>query len=198
MMLFGLFSMILANTSMKLKKNNQTGFIPHLKTEFKNAKGSQSLSAGFTLVEMLFYIVFITVILGATFGIVQNLLSNSEALKTGISLEEEGNFILKKLSWVINDAETVNYPVLNSTEEFLSVDKNDLSPSQNPVVIDSDSGIMRIERGGNGPKQLSNDRFVVSSLSFERTWDGSNPESDLIRMSFDLNGRLFKLTRKLR
>ena len=194
----GLFLTILVSINMKPKKNNQAGFTPHLKTEFKNAKGSRSLSAGFTLVEMLFYIVFITIILGATFGIVQNLLSNAEALKTGISVEEEGNFILKKLSWVINDVGTVNYPALNSTGAFLSVNKNDLSPGSSPVVVDSAGGIMRIERGGNGPKQLSNDRFVVSNLSFERTWDGSNPESELISISFELNSRSFELTRKIR
>ena len=185
MMHSGLFLTILVNTNMKSKKNNQ-------------ALRLSSRQAGFTLVEMLFYIVFITIILGATFGIVQNLLRNNEVLKTGISVEEEGNFVLKKISWVINDADPVNYPALNSASPFLSVYKNDLSPSDNPVVIDSDAGIIRISRGGNVAKQLSNDRFVVSSLSFERTWDGSNSESDLLKVSFTLNGRLFQLTRKIR
>lgn len=153
--------------------------------------------AGFTLIEMLFYILFIIFIIGSTLGIVYQLLRNSENLKTGISVEEEGNFILKKISWVLNDTGAINSPALNSTATTLSVDKNDFG-SGNPVVVSLDSGLIRIARDSGLPKQLSNDRFVVSGLSFERTWDGSNPETGLLKTSFYIGTRRFELTRKIR
>lgn len=152
---------------------------------------------GFTLIEMLFYLLFITFIIGSTLGIVYQLLRNSENLKTGISTEEEGNFILKKISWVLNDASAINSPALNFTATSLSVDKNDFG-SGNPVVVSLDSGLIRIARGSGLPKQLSNDRFTITNLSFQRTWDGSNPETDLIKASFYIGTRMFELTRKIR
>ncbi len=160
-------------------------------------KPKRKNQTGFTLIEMLFYLFFITFIMGSTLGIVHQLLRNSEVLKTGISLEEEGNFILKKLSWVINDSNLVNSPAVNSTGAFLSVDKNDFGPD-NPVVVDLAGGVIRIARGAGPAKQLNNDRFVISSLTFERGWDGLNPETDLLKASFEINGRVFQLTRKIR
>lgn len=137
---------------------------------------------GFTLIEMLFYVLFILFIMGSTFGIIRQLLMNSESLKTGVSVEEEGNFILKKISWVINDSNIVT-PAAGSTGSYLYVSKN----GGGNVIIDESGGIITI----NG-KQLSNDRFVVKNLIFNRQG------TDLLKSSFSIGSRSFELTRQLR
>jgi len=158
--------------------------------------------AGFTLIEMIFYLFFITLITGSTLGIIYQLLRNSENLKSGINIEEEGNFILKKISWVLNDSSAVNSPVINLAAPFnsasvlLSVEKNNLG-TENPVKIYLVNNVLKIVRGTNPEKQLNNNRFIVSSLSFDRSWDGSNPKTDLIKAIFYLNDRKFKLTRRI-
>jgi hypothetical protein len=170
------------------------------KIELKNKALNDQ--AGFTMIEMLFYMVFVVFIMGSTFGIVSQLLRNSESLKTGISTEEEGNFVLKKISWVLNDASAVNSPAQNSTSASLSVNKNNTNPVDptiiNPIVVSLDSGKIMLGRGGNPLKQLSNDRFTVQNLSFVRTWDGVNSGTDSIKVSFQINGREFQLIRQIK
>lgn len=181
----------------KLRIDSQSGFTPHLRTDFiKTTEGSRSLSAGFTLIEMIFYMFFITLIIGGSLGIVYQLLKNSDSLKSGIAVEEEANFILKKIIWTLNDISIINSPAVNGTSASLSVDKNAFA--DNPVVIDLDSGDIRIKRGFNPALALNTGRFDVSDLNFELVREGSNPDTDLIKASFILDGKLFKLTWHIR
>lgn len=154
----------------------------------------KSKQSGFTLIEMVFYLLFIAFVIGGALGIIHHLLRNNESLKSGISIEEEGNFVLKKISWVLNDTSAINSPAsLNSTAGTLSVNKNGFT---NPVVVSLNSGVIRVARGGNSPKQLSNDRFTVTNLTFQRTWDGAGTE--YIKTKFFINGREFTLIRNIR
>ncbi|MDP3697533.1 MAG: hypothetical protein Q8R55_05980 [Candidatus Taylorbacteria bacterium] len=152
---------------------------------------------GFTLIEMIFYMLFITLIIGGSFGIIYQLLRNSDSLKSGIAIEEEANFILKKIIWTLNDINTVNSPAVNGTAVFLSVDKNDFA-ANNPVVIDMDSGDIRLKRGLNPALALNTDRFEVTDLNFELVREGSDPDTDLLKVSLILDGKAFKLTWHIR
>lgn len=164
----------------------------------KNSQSFRHVSgqAGFTLIEMIFYILFITLIIGGSLGIVYQLLSNSESLRSGIAVEEEANFILKKLIWVLNDTTAVNSPAVNGTSTSLSVNKN--SFPDNPVVIDLDGGDIRIKKGSNAALALNGYRFTASDLNFELIREGSDPDTDLINVSFLLNNKQFKMVWHMR
>lgn len=181
------------NTRYKIQDTN-SGFIPPLKGEYlrKIANGNLSSAAGFTLIEMIFYMFFITLIIGGSLGIVHQLLRNSDSLKSGIAVEEEANFILKKIVWALNDTSSINSPVVNGTSASLSVNKN--SFADNPVVIDIDENDIRIKRGTNTAIFLNTARFAVSGLNFELVRENSDPDTDLLRVSFKLEGKEFKLT----
>jgi hypothetical protein len=144
---------------------------------------------------MLVYILLVAVIMGGTVGIVNQLLRNSANLKTGINKEEEANFILKKMSWIINDDSSVSTPARNSSSPNLVLSKNDFS--QNPVTVDMNGQIIRIKRGVGSYKQLSNDSLAISDLKFDRSWDGVDPDSDVIIVSFKIDGKYFQLSRKI-
>lgn len=148
--------------------------------------------AGFTMIEMIFYVLFITLIIGGSLGIIYQLLRNSENLGAGIALEEEANFILKKIIWVLNDNSAINSPAVNGTSVSLSVDKN--SFANNPVIVDMDSGNIRLKRGSNPVQVLNAGRFEVSNLNFELIREGSDPDTDLLKVSFLLEGKEFELT----
>lgn len=116
-------------------------------------------------------------------GIVHQLLKNSEYLKTGINAEEEGNFILKKISWVLNDS-VINAPSAGSSGDYLSATKNG---GGGTIVIDETGGIITVSG-----KQLSNDRFAITDLTFERQG------TDLIKSSFSIGSRSFEITRQIK
>lgn len=152
--------------------------------------------SGFTLIEMIFYMLFITFIIGGSLGIVYQLLRNSDSLKSGTAVEEEANFILKKIIWVLNDASVINLPAVNGTSASLSVNKQDFA--NNPVVVDLDNGVIKIKRGSSPVLGLHGDRFTASDLNFRLIREGSDPDTDLLSASFILDGKSFKLTWHLR
>ena len=157
----------------------------------------KSAQSGFTLIEMLFYALFITVIIGGSLGIIHQLLKNSDSLKSGIAIEEEANFILRKIIWVLNDVETVNSPAINTESNLLSVNKNDFAGG-NPVIVVLAGKDITIKRGSGPALPLNGERFTVSSLSFELFRENSDPKTDLLKASFLLNGKPFKLTWHIR
>lgn len=152
--------------------------------------------SGFTLIEMIFYMLFITLIIGGSLGIVYQLLSNSDSLKSGTAVEEEANFILKKIIWVLNDVSLINSPAINGTSTSLSVEKHDFT--DNPVVVSLGSGVIKIKRGSSPVLGLHGGRFMASDLNFRLIREGSDPDTDLLEVSFILDGKSFKLTWHLR
>jgi len=156
-----------------------------------------SRQSGFSLIEVLIYILLITFILGSIVLIAFHLLQNSDNLRQGIRVEEEANFILQKISWALNDSYQIDIPALNSEANNLVLYKNNFG-SDNPIRMDLISGAVVLTRGGNTAKQINNDRFEVTNLIFNRMWDGFNTDTDIIRASFEIDGRLFQITRKIR
>lgn len=126
--------------------------------------------------------------------IAQQLLRNNSALKTGVSIEEEANFILKKISWAVNDVDNIILPLPNTENQVLSVNKNSFTP--NPVKIGLNNNRITIERGSSPEKFLSNERFNITDLNFSLSEDVTG--TYLLNASFLINGREFKLTRKIR
>lgn len=151
-----------------------------------------SSESGFTLIEMLMYILFITFFLGSSLGIAYNILSSSQDNRAKIAVEEEGNFLLKKISWVVNDADTISV-----ASNILTVNKFDPPSGGNPIVVSSSGGFLNIQRGGNPVRPLNDDLFVVSSLSFSLISTGSI-NTDVFRASFYVNNKEFSLTRYVR
>jgi len=156
---------------------------------FTIRKSSQS---GFTLIEVLIYVLFLTLFLGGSIGIAYNILKNSQDNRTKIAIEEEGNFLLKKISWVVNDTDTITVP----SSDTLLVNKFE-TLSDNPVVVNLSGGVVNIKRGSNPAKPLNDSLFVVSNLNFELINTGPI-STDILKASFYINGKKFSLTRYVR
>ena len=153
-----------------------------------------SSEVGFTLIEMLIYVLLVVAMLGGSIAITYEILTRDYSLKEGMALEEEGNFILRKIGWALNDS-TVGYPVPNSSGSYLTVTKFGLVQ---PITIDSNSGVVRIDEG-SGATVISASRFTVSSLSFEFVQEGTLPnQTGTLKASFIIDGRQFKLSRYIR
>lgn len=141
-------------------------------------------SSGFTLIETLIYIAFFAVLVGSLLGITFQTIDNSARLSKKITIQQEANFILRKIEWALNNAETVSD---SSGPETLTV--NMYAPAV-PVSFSYLGNNMTITRGGV-TEILNSENVNVSAVDFVKT----NKE---IKVSLNVEGENFELTKFLR
>lgn len=157
----------------------------------------RQLYRGFTLIETLIYLALFAIIIGSvlvtTYGIVQS----TNITQNHIVVEEEGNFLLRKIEWALNGADTASVPDQTS----LVLTRPDLPSSQNPLIFDLNNGYLSLQRGVNPAVNLNSTNAVMSKVIFALTpTQGSKPSG--VSVSFTLTSQSasddFKLIRFLR
>jgi hypothetical protein len=78
-----------------------------------------------------------------------------------VSIQEEGLFINRKISWALAGATGVTVP----TAATLVITRPDLG-AQSPITITEQSGEMRLERGTAASLPLTTSELVVASTTF--------------------------------
>ena len=120
---------------------------------------------GFTLIETLIYAILVAFIISGVLISVYQMIQGSATLNTRIVAEEEVNFIFRKIVWALAGAYDINSPETGDTGTTLSVDKENFS--DNPIVLDLNSGNLRIKRGGEEAVILNNEHVAISNATFE-------------------------------
>ena len=120
---------------------------------------------GFTLIETLIYAILVATIISGVLISVYQMIQGSATLNTRIVAEEEVNFIFRKIVWALAGAYDINSPGTGDTGTTLSVDKENFS--DNPIVLDLNSGNLRIKRGGEEAVILNNEHVAISNATFE-------------------------------
>lgn len=143
----------------------------------KNNQNNQ----GFTLIETLIYLALFGILIGGAVVAVYSLLEGGGRTQTRTLIQEEGNFLISKISWALSGAESV--AIL--TSDKLSITKWSPYPS-NPVVIGLDTGNMTISKNGATPATvLNNTDLSVSNLNFVHNYS----DGESVSFSFTLKGR---------
>jgi len=110
--------------------------------------------SGFTLIEVIIYIGLFSVIIGggmvATYGIIQSTDNGSNH----VILQEEANFLLRKVNWALTGAESF------TTGSSLSIVKDGIT-----LVFDLDSENMRLTKA-SVTSILNSSSISVSNLTF--------------------------------
>lgn len=147
---------------------------------------------GVTLIELVVYIALFSLIIGGAIVAAYQIFESSGRSQTHAMLQEEGNFLLGKLSWSLSGIENISAPALPgggvacTSSNTLSVTKWDATIGT--IVIDVLGVDMRIARGGNPPNVLNNTNVTVKDLLFKYCYlGGNNPTS--IASSFTLTSR---------
>ncbi|MFA6354852.1 MAG: type II secretion system protein [Candidatus Paceibacterota bacterium] len=146
-----------------------------MKNNFKNKKG-------FTLVEILIYVVIFSILVTAMVSFGSSM--TSARLKNQMTLEvnDQGAKVMKIIVDAIQNAHSVNSPTIASSASSLSVVTE--IPSTSPTVFYESSGILYTTEGGMQPIALTNNKVVVSNLLFSNF---SHPDTpDIIKVSFTL------------
>lgn len=142
---------------------------------------------GFTLIEALMYMALFGIIIGGAVTAAYSIAEASTRSVTRSLVQEEGNFLVAKIGWVLSGARAVDDPAVGNTGPSLSVTKWDTAIAH-PIVVQLVGTDMTISRGTNPASILNNDNVQVSALSFSHAFGGgTDPES--VEASFTVSAR---------
>lgn len=149
-----------------------------------------SVNKGFTLIESLIYIALFTLILSGGFATAYNLIEGTDRLNTRTVIIEESNFVLRKINWVLNGAETVTVPSSN-TLEVTKFDGKEYEITLDGTVIEMS------EVGGETNVPLTTENVEVLSLNFEYLPADSGSPAGIIS-TINIDGIISTTTRYIR
>jgi type II secretory pathway pseudopilin PulG len=139
------------------------------------------MKRGFTLIETLIYLALYTIIIGGALAAVYSMLESDARNETAAMVEEEGDFLIGKIDWVLSDTASVQSPISSGKE--LSITLADGSA----VVFRPIASALSIHAGSAQEQILNNTDVSVIGLTFIHslsTSDGLDPES--VSASFTL------------
>lgn len=154
---------------------------------------------GFTLIEVIIYIALFSLLMGSAFVTAYQLIDGSGKLSAKNTVQEEGNFVMRKFNWALTGINPSSTPVISGSgcSQTLSVNKTDTTI--NPVVIKSNtiSGVkyIEIQKKGGTFYPITTVNVLVSCLKFSRVSIGT---SSGIIATATINGIDFTITKYIR
>jgi len=151
--------------------------------------------AGFTLIEVVIYLALFSIIIGGAMAGVYQLVQSSDANAQKIIVEQEGNFLLRKIDWALSNVASVSAPAEGANGQTLKINKENYA--QNPIQFNLAGSTLELAKGDGAPVALNSSYTVLSDLLFEHLPpSGAKPAA--IKTSFKLNGQSFSTTKYLR
>lgn len=124
----------------------------------------QDTKRGFTLVELLLYVLISAMIIFSVAGFLFLTLTTKEKSKTILEVENQGDQIMQIVTQVIRNSEGINSPAQGVSASSASLDV--VNAADDPTVFDVSGGIFRITEGVGSAVGLNNSNVTVSGLSF--------------------------------
>ncbi len=147
------------------------------------------MKKGFTLIEVVIYLALFGLLMGGAVVSAFSLFESSSRNETSIMLQEEGSFIIAKISATLSGVQTVILPEENLSGSTLSVVKWDVGAG-NPIVISLSGSDIILSHQANPGVPLNNSNVSITNLNFTHTLntgEGTKPES--VTSSFTANTR---------
>jgi prepilin-type N-terminal cleavage/methylation domain-containing protein len=152
------------------------------------------MNKGFTLIEVIIYIALFSLLMGSAFVTAFQLIDNSGKLGIKNTIQEEGNFVMRKLNWALTGIQTITTPTAGTTPN-LQVKKYD----GNIIYVRLSANKIEIRESINGIAYLpiTTDNVTVSNLDFKFiSTTGSGPAG--ITATAIINEIPFTITKYLR
>ncbi len=146
--------------------------------------------AGFTLIEVVIYIALFSILMGSAFIVAYQLIQSSGNLSTKNTIQEEGNFVIRKLDWALSGADPTTVSPSSGNSSALSLTKyngNKINVQQNGTKIE-----IKESTNGNTFLPITTDNVTVSALNFKYEALGG------ITITITINGLTFTTTRYFR
>ncbi len=114
---------------------------------------------GFTLIETIIYIALFAIIIGGGMVAAYQIIQATEASNNHITLQEEANFLLRKINWALSQP-AIGFGIGSSV----------LTVSSSPQLkFDFNSQNLQLTKGLDTPVILNSSAVTVSNLSFCNT-----------------------------
>jgi len=155
----------------------------------------KQMASGFTLIEVIIYSALVSLIMMSVFVVVYYVIEANDRSMAKFIAEEEANFLLKKISWVLNGVSAINSPAAGASDSKLSVNK--INFPDNPVVIDFEANNIRIKRGAKEAVVLNSQNIAIANLEFKHLAPTGNRPAG-VKASFNINARPHNVTIYLR
>lgn len=154
---------------------------------------------GFTLLEMMIYVALFSLIMIGSLITAWELIRTSQMTSERVTIEEEGNFVMRKMSWALTGVSSISIPsALATTTNTLVVNKYGFSTNPITIRYNSASSSIEIQEGtGNPFYPLTTADVSVSGLEFVyREATGLGPTG--VVASTTISGIAFTLTKYIR
>jgi type II secretory pathway pseudopilin PulG len=109
------------------------------------------MKKGFTLIETVIYIALFGLLLSTGFVTVYQLINGANINSNKGIVQDEGNFVSKKLDWILSNLDLNNLPTSSAgCDQTLTVYKNNFSSNPIEVRHNGTLDILEMREGGSG------------------------------------------------
>lgn len=144
---------------------------------------------GFTLLEIILYLGLFALILSTSVLTFYNLSESNQKLGHEVLILNEGEFILSKIIWRINNFENIEEPASGQTSTRLRLVRDDSDYS-----VYQDQGIIFLEIDDE-KNSLNNEGTKIENLIFENLDLTGDEKFFGITVSFEIQGQEFRTLR---
>lgn len=130
---------------------------------------------GFTLLETLLYSVLSATVLGAVFVFISISFEGSTKQRVIVDVESEGAAALERVVQLVRGAESITTPVQGATSSTLELVARDAA--DDPIVIYASGGILYVEIGSSGARELTSTQTTVESFEVANYSRAGSPGS---------------------
>lgn len=99
-----------------------------------------------------------------------------------LEVNDQGSQAIKLITQTLRNGSSVNSPTIGNSDNELHIDTG--VPSTNPTVFSLSDGVLYVSEDGDTPIALTNNKVVVSNLSFSNFSRTSTP--NIIKVSFTI------------
>ena len=151
---------------------------------------------GFTLIETVIYIALFTILIVGGFVTAYQLIQGSDTLNAKTIIQEEGNFVLRKMDWVLTGLDSTNPPTIGGSgcEWTLRVYKYNYI--NNPIDFrhNAASSTIEMQEAGSGYLPITTSNVSVACLKFQNI--SGTPAG--VTATSTINGIDFTITKYIR
>lgn len=90
---------------------------------------------GTTLIEIIIYIALFSILISGAFISAFQLIDSNNKINSNISLEEEGNFVLRKINWALTGLDPTNPPTVTGSGCLQTLTLIKTNYLLNPIVL---------------------------------------------------------------
>lgn len=138
---------------------------------------------GFTLIELLLYVAIAATLLVVSTLFLATLLDSRVKNQTIAEVDQQGLQVMQIISQTIYNAEGITSPAAGVSASSLTLDI--VGTSNDPTILDLNSGVLRIKEGAGSTINLTNSRVEVSNLSFTNLSRAGTP--GIVKVNFTIN-----------